>query len=264
MKEQLKAIFKNKKGMTGLVAGIVVLGTGGYVLSQPGTKPTSTPKVEQSTSSSSVDKEDELMKKAEKAVKLLEDNQVKENVSPAETAVKGLKAGDSKDKLTKRIDAVKVNMAKKEAEAELAKEAEAAVAKLEAEQVDGNIQPAQTATDKVVDKATKGKLQHRINLVKDAIAARAAQAVAQAKAEEEARAAAEAQAQQAAAQQQAQVQETPSYQAPAQAPAQTTGGDYTPPAQAPAQQPQQSLTQDQRQQQLNDADANFNNGTYDY
>ncbi|MBF0779282.1 hypothetical protein [Streptococcus cuniculi] len=261
MKEQIQAIFKNKKVIAGLVAGVVVLGTGGYVLSQPASKPASAPKVEQGTSSSSVDKEAELMKKAEKAVKLLEDNQVKENVSPAETAVKGLKAGDSKDKLTKRIDAVKANMAKKEAEAKLAKDAEAAVAKLEAEQVDGNIQPAQTATDKVVDKTTKGKLQHRINLVKDAIAARAAQAAAQAQAqaqaqaEEEARAAAEAQAVQ-----QAQVQEQPAYQAPAQ----TTGGDYTPPAQALAQQPQQKLTQDQIQQQVDDAAANFNNGTYDY
>lgn len=266
--DTLKQTTKTQRMLAGTGLALVLL-TGGFFLTRPSTKTASTPKTTQSSLSSSVDKETALTKKAEEAVKLLEDNPVKENVSTAETAVKALKDGDTKDKLMKRVDTVKTALTKKEAEVKLAKEAEEAVSALEKDQVNEKVTPAQTAVDKVTNKDQKDKLQHRINLVKSAMDTKAQQ-VAQAQAEEAARAAqaaAEAQAQQDAAQAQAHFQEAqPVYETPAQtggeaqAPAQT----YTPPAPAVPQAPQQTLTQEQRQQQLNDADANFNSGTYDY
>ncbi len=262
--DTLKQTTKRQRILAGTGLALVLL-TGGFFLAQPSTKTASVSKMTQTTSSSSVDKEATLMEKAEKAVKLLEDNQVKENVSTAETAVKALKDGDTKDKLTKRVETVKTALAKKETEARLAKEAEEAVSALEKDQVNEKVTLAQTAVDKVTAKDQKDKLQHRLNLVKSAMDTRAQQA-AQAQAEEAARAAqAAAEAQQAAAQ--AQVPQ-PAYEAPAQ-----TGGevaapaqDYTPPAPVVPQAPQQSLTQEQIQQQADEAEqrASDPNRVWDY
>lgn len=260
--DTLKQTTKIQRMLAGTGLALVFL-TGGFFLSQPSTRSASASKTTQTTSSSSVDKEAILTDKAEQAVKLLEDNQVKENITTAETAVKALKDGDTKDKLTKRIEAVKTALAKKEAEAKLAKEAEDAVVALEKDQVNEKVTLAQTAVDKLTNKDKKDKLQQRINSVKGAIDTRAQQA-AQAQAEEVAQVPAEAPAQQEAVQAQA---PQPAYEAPTptegEAPAPTQ--DYIPPAPAVPQAPQQSLTQEQIQQQVNDWDQKMSNhGAFDY
>lgn len=174
------------------VSALVLAIAGGLYIGQPTeTKAVEATKVEKTTTSSSstttqsssVDKEAELAKTAEEAVKKLEKNQVNENVKPAEDAVKALKAGDTKDKLQKRIDLVKLNMAHVAEQARLLADAERLVKQLEDNQVNDNVQPAQDAVDKVGNADNKTALQHRIDLVKQAIASRdaqAAQAAAQA------------------------------------------------------------------------------------
>ncbi|HFI0149768.1 TPA: hypothetical protein ACGO3A_001314 [Streptococcus suis] len=234
MKKSMKDIIKMSTTKQRVVVGASVSAlalaiAGGLYISQPTeTKAVEATKVEKTTTSSSstttqsssVDKEAELAKAAEEAVKKLEKNQVDENVKPAEEAVKALKAGDTKDKLQKRIDLVKLNMAHVAEQARLLADAERLVKQLEDNQVNDNVQPAQDAVDKVGDADKKAALQHRIELVKQAIAAREAEAAAQAAAQ-----AATAQAQQSA---QAGATASGGYVAPAQ----DAGASYTPPTPA--------------------------------
>ncbi|MCQ8264806.1 hypothetical protein NF419_02550 [Streptococcus suis] len=197
MKKSIKDIIKmsttKQRVLVGAsVSALVLAIAGGLYIGQPTeTKAVEATKVEKTTTSSSstttqsssVDKEAELAKTAEEAVKKLEKNQVNENVKPAEDAVKALKAGDTKDKLQKRIDLVKLNMAHVAEQARLLADAERLVKQLEDNQVNDNVQPAQDAVDKVGNADNKTALQHRIDLVKQAIASRdaqAAQAAAQA------------------------------------------------------------------------------------
>lgn len=234
MKKSIKDIIKMSTTKQRVVVGASVSAlalaiAGGLYIGQPTeTKAVEATKVEKTTTSSSstttqsssVDKEAEMVKVAEEAVKKLEKNQVNENVKPAEDAVKALKAGDTKDKLQKRIDLVKLNMAHVAEQARLLADAERLVKQLEDNQVNDNVQPAQDAVDKVGNADNKTALQHRIDLVKQAIASRdaqAAQAAAQA-----------AQAQQAQQSAQAGVTASGGYVAPAQ----DAGASYTPPAPA--------------------------------
>lgn len=253
------------------VSALALAIAGGLYLSQPTeTKAVEATKVEKTTTSSSstttqsssVDKEAELVKAAEKAVVRLEKNQIKENLEPAQKAVDVLRKGDAKDKLQKRIDLVKLNMAHKAEQARLLAEAEQLVKQLEDNQVNENVQPAQDAVNKVGDADKKGALQHRIDLVKQAIAVREAEARAQAEAQ--ALAEAEAQAQQTA---QAQVS-AGGYVAPAQTTG-AAGAAYTPPAPADGGSTYvggyPSADDIARiQQQLDDAAQKASTGTYDY
>lgn len=220
------------------LSALVLVFAGGLYLSQPTSTKAEATKAEQSMTSSvsstsssstkpSIDKEVELVKEAEKAVVRLEKNQIKENLEPAQKAVDVLKKGETKDKLQKRIDLVKLNMAHKAEQARLLAEAERLVKHLEDNQVNENVQPAQDEVDKVRDVDKKAALQHRIELVKQAIAAREAEAAAQAAAQA-------AQAQQSGYTQGQDV----TYQAPVQTyqtPAPSQGTSYSPPAGQPGQ-----------------------------
>lgn len=252
------------------VSALVLAIAGGLYVAQPTeTKAVEATKVEKtsasssttsSTTSSSVDKEAELVKVAEEAVNQLEKNQVNENVKPAEDAVKALKAGDAKDKLQKRIDLVKLNMAHVAEQARLLAESERLVKQLEDNQVNENVQPAQDAVDKVGDADKKAALQHRIDLVKQAIATREAEAAAQAAAQ----AAATAQAQQAAQATTTGGDVSGGYVAPAQSTSGDTGS-YTPPTPAGGGTQDTPLTPAQRQQQADDAAQKAStHGAYDY
>lgn len=241
-------------GVSALVLAIV----GGLYIGQPTeTKAVEATKVEKTTTSSSstttqsssVDKEAEMVKVAEEAVKQLEDNQADENVKPAEDAVNALKAGETKDKLQQRIDLVKLNMAHVAEQARLLADAERLVKQLEDNQVNDNVQPAQDAVDKVGNADNKTALQHRIDLVKQAIASRDAQAA------------------QAAAQAQQASQATTGGDAGGGyvAPVQDAGASYTPPA-GGYNTPDTPLTPAQRQQQADDAEqrASDPNRVWDY
>lgn len=192
---------------------------GGALLAQPTkTETVEASKTKQTTTStttsqSSVDKEAELVKAAEAAVKKLEQDQVNENVQPAQDAVTALKTGATKDKLQKRIDLVKLNMAHVAEQARLLAESERLVKQLEDNQVNEHVQPAQDTVDRLANADQKAGLQHRIDLVKQAIAAREAEAAAQAQA-----------AQTAAAGQVAQGSGYTNPQGPYQAPVQTGNG----------------------------------------
>ncbi|MGT2910668.1 hypothetical protein ACVR1I_03005 [Streptococcus cameli] len=269
LKDRLRNTTKKQRVMAlGLIAA-AVLGTGGTVyyqkiqaeqaiVAQNAKEQAAKEKAKKQEEANKKQAKKELVEKAERAVQYLEDHQEKGNIAPAQEAVDKVEESEVKAEFQKRIDAVKAAIEVKEARAKDLAEAERLVKVLEDKQVSENVQPAQDAVNKVFDAAQKEKLQHRIDLVKAAIAQREAQATAQA--------------------QQSQAspgQTTPAetggqggsyYQAPAEQPSggYTGGqGSYTPPAPnyPAANQPEDPA---QRQQNVNQGEDDANNRTYNY
>ena len=112
-------------------------------------------------------REKEAKEKAEKEKKAKEEQERKEK----EKAEKEKKAKEEQERKEKE------ERDKKEAEAKkLATQAEDAVQKLENNQIQDNVAPAQAAIANVADQGTKDLLTHRVELVQNAITVRAQQA----------------------------------------------------------------------------------------
>ncbi|MBM7643608.1 hypothetical protein [Streptococcus loxodontisalivarius] len=134
------------------------------------------------------------IKEAQAAVKHLEDNQTRDNVSPAQDATNKVSDPGTKANLENRINAVQNAINIREAEAQAQANAEKAVKNLEDNQTRENQASAQAAVDSVTDANKKAAWQHRINLVDAAISSKEAQAAAAAQAAQAAQAARDAQA----------------------------------------------------------------------
>lgn len=205
-------INQHKKAVTaGAAALILILGGGGYALSQAQAKQAAQAQEQAAVKKAqeakeAAKKEEEAKEKARQAlidaaielVTYLEKNQETKHVQPAQDAVDKLETGGQKDALKRRIDLVKLNIAHKEEQARLLADANSKVGYLENNQLTEHVQPAQDAVDKLKAGEQKDALQHRIELVKQAIAVREAEAQAQAAAEAQAQAAATQAAQQSA------------------------------------------------------------------
>lgn len=103
----------------------------------------------------------QTVKKAEKAVKKLEDNQTRTNLTTAKNKVDKLSDSSKKEELNHRIDLVE--------QAIIIKEAQTAVKTLEDDQTRDNLQTAKDKVALVSDEGTKANLDNRINLVEQAI-----------------------------------------------------------------------------------------------
>ncbi|SDK34448.1 hypothetical protein [Streptococcus gallolyticus] len=110
---------------------------------------------------SATSKSQTVVKKAEKAVKKLEENQTRVNLKNAKNKVAKLADSSQKEELNHRIDLVE--------QAIIIKEAETAVKSLEDDQIRDNLQSAKDKVALVSDEGTKASLNNRINLVEQAI-----------------------------------------------------------------------------------------------
>ncbi|WP_057490666.1 hypothetical protein [Streptococcus orisasini] len=105
---------------------------------------------------------------AEKAVKKLEDNQTRENLTKAQNKLSKVSNIQKKKTLQHRIDLVE--------QAIIIKEAQAAVKYLEDNQSTSNVTDAKNKTALVTDEGTRANLTNRIALVEQAIIIKEAQA----------------------------------------------------------------------------------------
>lgn len=110
-----------------------------------------------------------IIDKADKAVKNLENNQIRENISDAQQITDRVKNDDKKADLNRRIQAVSNAITTRENDAEVA------VKNLENDQNRNNISEAQTKTGYVSDSEKNADLNRRITAVISAIESREAQ-----------------------------------------------------------------------------------------
>lgn len=181
-------MMKLTKVQKGIAAGlaVLVLGGSGYTITK-----------QQEARAQAIAEQkrlDEQLDKATKSVEIAEKSLKKEDIDAASKLVEVVEDKEGKEKLTKRVDAVRKALAVKEQ----LTATESAVKNAETNQTRENVASAQTEVDKVTDSEKKAGFQARLDAVSHALNVKDAEAA------EAARVAAEqAQAQQAAEQAQA-------------------------------------------------------------
>ncbi len=101
-----------------------------------------------------------------------------ESIANIEELLKKLPDSTKKDDLVKRLDAVKIKLAKEKAEKKAQEDAEKAVKSLEDEQNDEKLSAAQEAVNKVGNENKRSKLQARIDVIREQLEAIAQAAAA--------------------------------------------------------------------------------------
>lgn len=157
--------MKLTKVQKGIAAGlaILVLGGSGYAITK-----------QQEARAQAIAEQkrlDEQLDKATKSVEIAEKSLKKEDIDAASKLVEVVEDKDGKDKLTKRVDAVRKALAVKEQ----LTATESAVKHAETNQTRENVASAQTEVDKVTDSEKKAGFQARLEAINQAIVAREAQ-----------------------------------------------------------------------------------------
>lgn len=151
----------DKKEIGALIASLILLifaGTMFFIFKDKGTVKVAV-ETKASTSSVSLTKIEELLKKAEA-------DPSEQTIKAVETLLNKLVDSSKKNDFNKRLDAVKIKLAEKQAEDKAIKDGSDAVSALEQNPSDDNVTKAQEAVNKIKTQETKDQLQNRIDAVK--------------------------------------------------------------------------------------------------